>query len=134
MSLTNLVDGVGTRKYAYTAGNGLLTEDDPFTSDTVTDTQNNRERSRRCCCVEIVYRTTSGAKASITNTSFSGCNPWRKTYTDDSRFDQNQKLQERKRNEENNPRALGHSGRAKPVRTRNGITQQRKRPRHYPRL
>jgi hypothetical protein len=72
MSLTNLVGGVGTTKYAYTVGNGLLTEDDPFTSDTVTDTQNNRERRRRCCCVEIVYRTTSGAKASITNTSFSG--------------------------------------------------------------
>src|ERR1035441_2336900 len=134
LSLTNLVGGVGTTKYAYTAGNGLLTEGDPFTSDTVTDTQNNRERRRRCCCAEIVYRTTSGAKASITNTSFSGCNPWRKTYTDGSRFDHNQKLKERNGNEKNNPRVLGHSGRAKPVRTRNGRVPQLQQPRHFPRL
>ena len=65
LSLTNLVGGVGTTKYAYTAGNGLLTEDDPFTSDTVTDTQNNRKRRRRCCCVNSEHPITSGARRAL---------------------------------------------------------------------
>src|ERR1039458_3308510 len=124
MSLTNLEGGVGTTKYAYTVGNGLLTEGDPCTSETVTDTQNNRECRRRCCCVEIVYRTTSGAKASITNTSFSGCNSWRTTYTGGRRFDHNQKPKERNGNEKDNPRDFYPVRRAKPVRTRNGRVPQ----------
>ena len=39
-----MVDGVGTTKYTYTAGNQLLTEDGPFASDTVTNTYSNRKR------------------------------------------------------------------------------------------
>ncbi|MCW5554890.1 MAG: hypothetical protein KIS67_22345 [Verrucomicrobiae bacterium] len=33
----NMVDAVGTTKYAYTAGGQLWTEDGPFSSDTVTN-------------------------------------------------------------------------------------------------
>ncbi|MCX6922092.1 MAG: hypothetical protein NT154_02560 [Verrucomicrobia bacterium] len=40
-----MVDAVGTTKYAYTAGNQLLTEDGPFASDTVTNTYVNRLRT-----------------------------------------------------------------------------------------
>jgi len=43
--LTNMVDAAGTTKYTYTAGNQLLTEDGPFTSDTVTNTYVNRLRT-----------------------------------------------------------------------------------------
>ena len=40
--MTNMVDAAGTTKYTYTAANQLLTEDGPFTSDTVTNTYVNR--------------------------------------------------------------------------------------------
>jgi hypothetical protein len=40
-----MADAVGTTKYAYTAGNQLLTEDGPFTSDTVTNLYVNRRRT-----------------------------------------------------------------------------------------
>jgi YD repeat-containing protein len=40
--LTNMVDGVGTNRYTYDAAGQLLTEDGPFTSDTVTNTYSNR--------------------------------------------------------------------------------------------
>ena len=43
--LTNMVDAAGTSKYAYTAGNQLLSEDGPFASDTVTNTYVNRLRT-----------------------------------------------------------------------------------------
>jgi hypothetical protein len=43
--VTNMVDAVGTARYAYTAGNQLLTEDGPFASDTVTNTYVNRMRA-----------------------------------------------------------------------------------------
>ena len=39
-----MVDAVGTTKYTYTAAGQLLTEDGPFTSDTVTNTYSNRKR------------------------------------------------------------------------------------------
>ena len=42
--LTNMVDAAGTTKYSYMAGNQLLTEDGPFTSDIVTNTYQNRLR------------------------------------------------------------------------------------------
>ena len=42
--LTNMVDGVGTTRYTYDAAGQLLTEDGPFTSDTVTNTYLNRRR------------------------------------------------------------------------------------------
>src|SRR5436190_1534774 len=41
----NMVDGAGTTKYTYTAGNQLLMEDGPFSSDTVTNTYVNRIRT-----------------------------------------------------------------------------------------
>src|SRR5436190_1551187 len=41
----NMVDGAGTTKYTYTAGNQLLMEDGPYSSDTVTDTYVNRIRT-----------------------------------------------------------------------------------------
>ena len=34
--ITNMVDAAGTTAYAYAAGGNLLTEDGPWTSDTVT--------------------------------------------------------------------------------------------------
>ncbi len=40
-----MVDAAGTTVYSYTAGNQLLTEDGPFTSDTVTNTYVNRLRT-----------------------------------------------------------------------------------------
>jgi RHS repeat-associated protein len=43
--LTNMVDAAGTTKYAYTAGNQLLSEDGPFASDIVTNTYANRLRT-----------------------------------------------------------------------------------------
>ncbi len=42
--VTNMVDGVGTTKYTYTATGQLRTEDGPFASDTVTNTYFNRMR------------------------------------------------------------------------------------------
>ena len=42
--LTNMVDAVGTTRYTYDAAGQLLTEDGPFTSDTVTNTYSNRRR------------------------------------------------------------------------------------------
>jgi RHS repeat-associated protein len=42
--VTNMIDAAGTTKYTYTAANQLLTEDGPFTSDTVTNTYQNRLR------------------------------------------------------------------------------------------
>src|SRR6266498_1333723 len=42
--VTNMVDAAGTTKYAYAAGGQLWTEDGPFSSDTVTNTYNNRLR------------------------------------------------------------------------------------------
>ncbi|HEV2393364.1 MAG TPA: RHS repeat-associated core domain-containing protein [Verrucomicrobiae bacterium] len=42
--LTNMVDGLGTTAYGYTAAGQLLTEDGPFASDTVTNTYSNRQR------------------------------------------------------------------------------------------
>jgi RHS repeat-associated protein len=42
--VTNMVDGLGTTRYAYDAAGQLLTEDGPFTSDTVTNTYSNRRR------------------------------------------------------------------------------------------
>ena len=44
--LTNMVDGSGTTAYAYTSGNQLLTESQPFASSTVTNTYVNRLRTR----------------------------------------------------------------------------------------
>ena len=35
--MTNMVDGLGTTKYTYSAAGQLVTEDGPFTSDTVTN-------------------------------------------------------------------------------------------------
>ena len=43
--MTNMVDGVGTTKYTYTAAGQLLTEDGPFASDTVTNVYSNRLRT-----------------------------------------------------------------------------------------
>jgi len=43
--LTNMVDASGTTKYAYTAGGLLWTEDGPFSSDTVTNSYQNRLRT-----------------------------------------------------------------------------------------
>ena len=43
--LTQMVDGIGTTAYSYTAGNQLLTEDGPFDSDTVTNTYAYRLRT-----------------------------------------------------------------------------------------
>jgi RHS repeat-associated protein len=43
--LTNMVDGVGTTKFAYTSAGQLLTEDGPWASDTVTNTYANRLRT-----------------------------------------------------------------------------------------
>ena|SRR5437867_1452118 len=40
-----MVDDVGITKYAYTAGNQLLTEDGPWASDTVTNSYVNRQRT-----------------------------------------------------------------------------------------
>ena len=40
--VTNMVDEVGTTRYSYDAAGQLLTEDGPFTSDTVTNTYSNR--------------------------------------------------------------------------------------------
>jgi YD repeat-containing protein len=42
--MTNMVDAAGTTVFRWTAGNQLLTEDGPFTSDTVTNTYVNRLR------------------------------------------------------------------------------------------
>jgi RHS repeat-associated protein len=42
--VTNMVDAMGTTKYAYTAGNQVWTEDGPFASDTVTNAYVNRLR------------------------------------------------------------------------------------------
>ena len=39
--VTNMVDAAGTTKYSYTAVNQVLTEDGPFSSDTVTNLYNN---------------------------------------------------------------------------------------------
>ena len=39
-----MVDAVGTTRYTYDAAGQLLTEDGPFTSDTVTNTYSNRRR------------------------------------------------------------------------------------------
>ena len=44
--LTNMVDGSGTTAYAYTSGNQLLTESQPFASGTVTNIYVNRLRTR----------------------------------------------------------------------------------------
>jgi RHS repeat-associated protein len=44
--LTNMVDAAGTNKYTYTAGNRVLTDDGPFASDTVTNTYQNRLRTK----------------------------------------------------------------------------------------
>jgi RHS repeat-associated protein len=41
---TNMVDSIGTTRYAYDAAGQLLTEDGPFTSDTVTNTYSYRRR------------------------------------------------------------------------------------------
>ena len=41
--LTNMVDATGTNKYSYTKGNQLWTEDGPFASDTVMNTQHDDE-------------------------------------------------------------------------------------------
>ena len=43
--LTNMVDGVGTTKYSYTAGNQVLTESQPFSNSTITNTHVNRLRT-----------------------------------------------------------------------------------------
>ena len=43
--LTNMVDASGTTKYAYTAGNQLWTEVQPFASSTLTNTYVNRLRT-----------------------------------------------------------------------------------------
>jgi RHS repeat-associated protein len=43
--VTNMIDAAGTTKYAYTAGGQLWTEDGPFSSDTVTNSYNNRLRT-----------------------------------------------------------------------------------------
>ncbi len=43
--LTNMLDGVGTTVYGYTAVGQLLSEDGPFASDTVTNTYVNRLRT-----------------------------------------------------------------------------------------
>jgi hypothetical protein len=40
-----MVDAAGTTKYTYTAGNQLLMEDGPFTSDNLTNTYANRLRT-----------------------------------------------------------------------------------------
>jgi RHS repeat-associated protein len=42
--VSTMVDAVGTTVYSYTAGGQLLTEDGPFSSDTVTNTYQNRLR------------------------------------------------------------------------------------------
>jgi len=42
--VTNMVDAAGTTKYTYTVGGKFYTEDGPFTSDTVTNTWDNRLR------------------------------------------------------------------------------------------
>ncbi len=42
--LTNMVDSLGATRYTYTAAGQLLTEDGPFTSDTVTNIYTNRRR------------------------------------------------------------------------------------------
>ena len=44
--MTNMVDAAGTTKYTYTAAGQLLTEDGPFTSDTVTNAYSNRLRTK----------------------------------------------------------------------------------------
>src|SRR3954469_4963788 len=41
-----MVDAAGTTLYTYTAGNRLLTEDGPFTSDTITNTYVNRLQTK----------------------------------------------------------------------------------------
>src|SRR5258707_13891441 len=43
--LTNMVDAVGTTAYAYTSFGALLSEDGPWTSDTVTYSYQNRLRT-----------------------------------------------------------------------------------------
>jgi RHS repeat-associated protein len=43
--VTNMVDAAGTTKYAYATGGQLWTEDGPFSSDTVTNSYNNRLRT-----------------------------------------------------------------------------------------
>ncbi|HEV2211014.1 MAG TPA: RHS repeat-associated core domain-containing protein [Verrucomicrobiae bacterium] len=43
--LTNMVDGLGTTVYGYTAAGQLLSEDGPFASDTVTNGYSNRLRT-----------------------------------------------------------------------------------------
>jgi hypothetical protein len=42
--LTNMVDNSGTNQFTWTAGNQLLTEDGPFSSDTLTNIYQNRLR------------------------------------------------------------------------------------------
>src|SRR6266511_6469609 len=42
--LTNAVDAAGTTKYTYTANGQVLTEDGPWTSDTVSYAYNNARR------------------------------------------------------------------------------------------
>src|SRR5262249_32046781 len=42
--VTNMVDGMGTTTYSYDGTGQLLTEDGPFSSDTVTNTYSNRKR------------------------------------------------------------------------------------------
>lgn len=44
LAVANIMDGLGTTRYAYDAAGQLLTEDGPFTSDTVTNTYSNRKR------------------------------------------------------------------------------------------
>jgi YD repeat-containing protein len=43
--MTNMVDGIGTTKYTYSAAGQLLTEDGPFAGDTVTNAYWNRSRT-----------------------------------------------------------------------------------------
>ncbi|HEX5221928.1 MAG TPA: hypothetical protein VFZ59_20365, partial [Verrucomicrobiae bacterium] len=43
--VTNMIDAVGTNKYAYALGGQLWTEDGPFADDTVTNSYNNRLRT-----------------------------------------------------------------------------------------
>src|SRR5207244_4268168 len=44
--LTNIVDGVGTNNYTYTAAGQLSSDDGPFDSDAITNTYVNRLRTR----------------------------------------------------------------------------------------
>lgn len=55
--LTNMVDGVGTTIYTYTAGSQLSTEDGPWASDTVTNAYSNRLNIFDITAAQVYWQT-----------------------------------------------------------------------------